>query len=192
MVQCWNLGGIVVFLGVGHALHQWFGRVDRFFVRPNDRRFQIDAARLERNIDDLRDPALDGNGLVLVAQGRVRDAGHPRGARVEGVHALHVGHGPDGRACERHVDKRKRRPCFAVKDPAGHRGLGCGAEPQPPQHPCQQPRGQRARRLSCLRAIQMPISYSNNTGMDTRIWLVTSGGVMTAERAKMATNACLR
>ena len=64
--------------------------------------------------------------------------------------------------------------------------------PMPPQHPCQQPRGQRARRLSCLRAIQMPISYSNNTGMDTRIWLVTSGGVMTAERAKMATNACLR
>ena len=59
VVQCRNLCGVVVSLGVGHALHQWLGGVDRFFVRPNDRRFQVDAARLKRDIDDLRDPALD-------------------------------------------------------------------------------------------------------------------------------------
>ena len=103
-----------MFLGVGHALHQRLGRVDRFFVRPNDRRFQIDAARLERNIDDLRDPALDGNGLVLVAQEEY-EMRVTRVVPVEGVHALHVGHGPNGRACERHVDKRKRRPVLPSK-----------------------------------------------------------------------------
>ena len=38
----------------------------------------------------------------------------------------------------------------------------------------------------------MPSSYNNRTGNDTKIWLVTSGGVITADNAKMPTKAWRR
>ena len=44
VVQRWNRGGVVVWLGVGHALHEWFGGVHGFPVRPNDCGLEINAA----------------------------------------------------------------------------------------------------------------------------------------------------
>ena len=192
VVQGRNAGGIVAFLGFGHPLHQGFGGVNRLFVWPNDGRLKVHAARLQGDVDDLRHPALERDGLALVPQGGIGGPRHPDVSCVQGVGPVHIGHGSNGRAVEADVHKRQRLACGSVKDTARDGRLGVTQPGHAGQHQDGETTHQLARRLSCRRAIQMPNSYSTNTGNETRIWLVTSGGVMTAERAKIPTSACRR
>ena len=143
-----NARGVVALLGFGHPLHQGLGRVHRFFVRTDHGRFEVHASGLEGDVDDLWNAALEGNGLALVAEGRIRCPRDPCPARVEHVQAFRVGHGADAGAHKAHVDKGKGFTGFPVKDTSRHRRLG-GSNPRPQT----QPKGereahQRVRRLS--------------------------------------------
>ena len=136
---------------------------------------------------------MQGDGLALVPQGGDHQFGDPFRASLKAVQPFDVGHGAEVGAGETDVDERQGQARLAVKDTAGDRGLAPHGQGQQQGKARGQKLGhQRARRLSWRRAIQMPNSYNSNTGSDTKIWLVTSGGVITADKAKMPTKAWRR
>ena len=148
VVQGRNARRVVGVLGLGHPLHQGLGGVDGLLVRPDHRGLEVHAARLERHVDDLRHVALQGDGLALVAQTRVVGAGDALSSRFKRIHALCIGHGADAGPGKADVHKGKRHPGGAVKHAAGNGGLGVSRHGEGQGEEREDPKHQRARRLS--------------------------------------------
>ena len=148
VVQGRDARRVVGVLGLGHPLHQGLGGVDGLLVRPDHCGLEVHAARLERHVDDLRHVALQGDGLALVAQTRVVRPSDALPSCFERIHALPVGHGSDARPGKADVHKGEGHPGGAVKYAAGNGGLGVSRRGEGPGEEREDPKHQRARRLS--------------------------------------------
>ena len=139
---------VVLRFRFGHTLHEWFGGIHRFFVRPYNRGLEVHTTRLKGHVDDLRYAALQRDGLALEPQTRNDHTRHALVACIESVHAFDVGHGAQVGPCEAHIHEGKGFAAFAVKDASGDGGLGGGEDRAASEKKSEKDAHQRPRRLS--------------------------------------------